>query len=382
TIIALDGSITGLELIKSGSSDNTTIAALEFNINSLKTMKNATQNQMLDTQKEIIDLDNLSITLNNFSMTLANYSDTLNNAKSLNKTAEMENALDNISRIMGKLNVSFDNAKTQITALKSLLSEIKKTSSQIDKTLDIVLNQTNRVDTLIGSLQTTVAEQTEKDPNVIASPLSVKLENQYTRTTFVDFIMPQIISISLLLSCFLLGSISLVKEKSRKTIVRALMAPGALPELIIGKIISLVVLSFGQIVIIILVAMLFFGVKTPENPTMLVWGIAISSLVLSSIGILIGFYAKTESAAIQSCLLLAIPMLFLGNIIFSPDLLPNYTQVLQQVLPLSHVTSIFKIVLITNGNPALDIGALLSYFVILAAIIFVIMRRKEITNYA
>jgi len=109
----------------------------------------------------------------------------------------------------------------------------------------------------------------------------------------------------------------------------------------------------------------------------------ISSLVFSAIGVLIGFYAKGESSAIQGCLLIAIPMLFLGNIIFSPALLPMYTQILQQLLPLAHVTNIFKIVLITGGNPAMDIAALTSYFVLLSILLaYVIIMRRDISHYS
>ena len=75
-------------------------------------------------------------------------------------------------------------------------------------------------------------------------------------------------------------------------------------------------------------------------------------------------------------------MLFLGNIIFSPDLLPSYTQVLQQLLPLAHITNIFKVVLITNGDPTADMVALLSYFVLLALLIIaLIIKKKEISDY-
>ncbi|HID73130.1 TPA: hypothetical protein EYP38_04260, partial [Candidatus Micrarchaeota archaeon] len=111
-------------------------------------------------------------------------------------------------------------------------------------------------------------------------------------------------------------------------------------------------------------------------------GTCISALVLASIGTLIGFYARSESAAIQTSLLIAIPMLFLGNIIFSPDLLPSYTRTLLELLPLAHITNIFKVVLITSGDPLADMSALGLYFVLLAAVIaFLVLRRKDITNY-
>jgi ABC-2 type transport system permease protein len=383
TVSSLSASIAGLEAIKAGSSDPVVIAALDLNIGSLQSLRTMTQGQIIDAKEEMAELRALNATLDSFGDSLADFSSELETARlNAGKTAQLGAALDNVSKRLTQLNASFGSARIEVAKLKGLLGDIKSATSEIDSTLDDALAQTASVDALIGSLQATVAEQTGKDPDTIASPLSVTVENQYERSSFVDFIMPQVIAVSLLFSCFLLGSISLVREKTHKTIIRALLAPGALTDIVIGKIAALMLMSFVQIALILVVALVLFGVKPPESILMLLWGTAISSLVLSSIGVLVGFYARSESAAIQSCLLLAIPMLFLGNIIFSPDLLPAYTQILQQLLPLSHVTSIFKVVLVTNGDPAGDIAALLSYFVLLAVLMaFIVFKRRDITNF-
>ena len=165
--------------------------------------------------------------------------------------------------------------------------------------------------------------------------------------------------------------------------MRSLLVPGALRNLVIGKIASIVIISFAQVLVVLLVASLVFGVRFPTDLAMLVAGTLVSSLVLASIGMLVGFFSRNESSAIQGCLILAIPMMFLGNIIFSPDLLPAYTQFLQELLPLAHITNIFKIVIITNGNPIADMSALLTYFVLLAVLLgLVVWKRREITAYS
>lgn len=385
TISTLSSSIAGLQAIKAGTSDPTVIAALDFNIASLQSLLNTSQSQKHDAEAEMLELESLNATLNSFGDALGNFSSELDGAgmgAGSNQTAAMLLALDSASARLSSLNSTFAGAKAEVVKLKALLSEIKGTTSRIDGTLDDAIAQTASVDSLIGTLQSTVAIQTGKDPDTIAAPLSVKVENQYEKPSFVDFIMPQVIAVSLLFSCFLLGSISIVREKTRKTIIRSLLAPDGMLNLVLGKVVTLVLLSFVQVAIIMAVAVVFFGVNAPASFLMLLWGAGISSLVLISIGILVGFYARSESAAIQGCLLLAIPMLFLGNIVFSPDLLPAYTQVLQQLLPLAHVTSIFKVVLITNGDPAGDIAALLSYFILLAVVLgYVIFNRRDITNY-
>lgn len=383
TITTLDASIAGLEAIKATTTDGSIISALDLNIAALGSLRNTTVQQRDDTDDQIRDLERLNETLHDFKSSLEDYSDQLDQAQEGSAgLSGMEDVLDNVSATLSGLNESFGSARGEVGKLKSLLGEMKNTSSEIEETLDSALNQTASVDSLIKSLQDTVQEQTGRDPKLIASPLSVDIKPQYEGGSFVDFIMPQIVAVSLLLSCFLLGSISVVREKTRFTIVRSLMAPGALESLIVGKIMTLVLLSFGQILLIVIVGMALYGVKMPTNVPMLVAGGLVSSLVLTSIGVLIGLGSKRESAAIQTCLLIAIPMLFLGNIIFSPDLLPQYTQVLQQFLPMAHVTSIFKIVLITNGNPTASMIALLTYFVLTAGVLlFMVIRRREISNY-
>jgi len=378
----LQDAISGLEAIQNTTSDVALQTALELNILSLQSLQNSTLDQITDAQNETKELESLNTTLQGFKGAVDNYTITLDNAKATDNTAGMLSAIDDATAKLVTLNASFSSARDDVSQFSTMIDNADAAMVEINSTLDEALAQEASVNNLIVSLQNTVAEQTSRDPARIASPLSIELQNQYVESSFVDFLMPQVIAVSLLFSCFLLASISLVREKTKNTIVRALMAPYGLVNLVVGKVLALVMMSMVQVAIILLVALLLFGVALPTDFAMLILGTVVSALVLSSIGIAIGFYARSESAAIQTCLLIAIPMLFLGNIIFSPDLLPNYTQVLQELLPLAHVTNIFKIVLITNGNPVGDMLALTIYFVLLSAILALIMwRRRDISNY-
>lgn len=386
TVITLSASIDGLNLLKltaSGPDCDVTIGAIDLTIISLEALRGNTESQILAVDAQLVELQELNATLHGMEDSLEDYSELIEEAKGTQDIGEMKNALDEASATLTSMEGLFVEASEDVEQLKSLLEDVKDAMGEIDETLDVALLQAGSVDELIASLQGTVAEQTGKDPENIAAPLSIEIENHYERESFVDFIMPQVIAVSLLFSCFLMASISLVREKTRKTIVRSLLIPGALRNLVIGKIASIVIISFAQVLVILVVAALLFGVRFPTDLVMLVWGIFISSLVLASVGMLVGFFSKNESSAIQGCLILAIPMMFLGNIIFSPDLLPAYTQFLQELLPLAHITNIFKIVIVTNGNPIADISALLTYFVLLAALIgLVVWKRREITAYS
>ncbi len=386
TVITLSASIDGLNLLKttaSGPDCDVTIGAIDLTIISLEALRNNTESQVLAVDAQLVELQELNATLHGVEESLGEYSELVEEAEGAQDIGEMEGALDEASATLISMEGLFAEASEDVQQLKSLLGDVKDVMGEIEETLDEALLQAGSVDELIASLQETVAEQTGKDPENIAVPLSIEVENHYERESFVDFIMPQVIAVSLLFSCFLMASISLVREKTRKTIVRSLLIPGALRNLVIGKIASIVIISFAQVFVILVVASLLFGVRFPTDLVMLVWGILISSLVLASIGMLVGFFSRNESSAIQGCLILAIPMMFLGNIIFSPDLLPAYTQFLQELLPLAHITNIFKIVIVTNGNPIADISALLTYFVLLAVLLgLVVWKRREITAYS
>jgi len=377
TVFALGVSISALEVLRATTSDNITSAALQINIATLKNLQGNAAAQLNDTLETIDDIEELNSTLHAFGSELDGYEAVFSSAKS-----DRGAALSEASRALSGMDSSLEKADADLDRLRSLLAQIGSTSDDIGDTLDDAIDQIDDVDDLLSSLQATVEAQTAKDPETIAAPLSVRIDNQYSRSSFVDFIIPQVIAVSLLFSCFLLASISLVREKTGRTVVRLLLAPGSLANVVAAKIATITLVSLVQVGIIVLVAFLIFSVAPPGDIAALVLGTAISALVLSTIGMLIGFYARSESAAIQTSLLIAIPMLFLGNIIFSADLLPTYTQVLQQMLPLAHITNIFKVVLITSGNPAADVAALLSYFVLLAAIIaFIVMKRKDIAHY-
>ncbi len=377
TIDTLDISIATLSLIKNSTSDPITAAALDVNIATLQTLRNTTAQQAEDVHTQIQELESLNSTLYSFQGELEGYSGLLAEAQ-----ANQSKLVGDMLGSLGALNDTFTGAEETISKLKGLFEQIESTTDEIDDTLDDVLDQVESVEALIDSLQGTVAAQTGKDPETIAAPLSVKVENQYVRESFVDFIIPRVIAVSLLFSCFLLASISLVREKSGRTIVRLLMMPGAFANSIAAKIISVTLISLGQVGLILLIGVVVFAVRVPADLIAVGVATAVSALVLSAVGTLVGFYARTESAAIQTSLLIAIPMLFLGNIIFSPDLLPAYTQIMQQMLPLAHITNIFKIVLITSGNPGASLVPLLSYFVVLALIIaLLVYKRRDITNY-
>ena len=200
TVNDLELAITALQTAKSTTSDPLTAAALDANIIALDSLKNSTMQQRNDAQTQLDELESLNETLYDFHGVLDEYTIVLSQAKQ-NQTAKIAEFREKISG----LNSSLAETDDTITEMKALFGQINTTTNDIEGTLDEVLAQIGNVDNLISSLQGTVAEQTAKDPDRIASPLNVVVQEEYERSSFVDFIIPQVIAVSLLFSCFLLA---------------------------------------------------------------------------------------------------------------------------------------------------------------------------------
>ncbi|MFH1285003.1 MAG: ABC transporter permease [Candidatus Micrarchaeota archaeon] len=383
---------SSLNLVKdelAGSSCDASIPGVTAVILAIGYMDNSTLGQMEAMEQQLGNIDYLNATIQNAKANISLFKANLTSVKQ--KVEESENQTKKMNETLSQLRVSLQDARVNLAGarsnlekskqtvdeLKTLLVSVKGAMLQVNETVEDALAESESVESMLARLEGIVNEQTSKAPEKIAQPLSVQLKNEYARNSLVDFMMPQIIAISLLFTCLLLSSVNVVREKTRKTIIRIILIPGAVRRMIVGKTAVAVLFAIIQVLLIALVASLFFGVQISSDASGLIIGGAIAALCFSLIGVLIGILAPSESSAIQTCIMIAIPMMFLGNVIFSRDLLPNYSQVAVDALPLAHVVDIFKKLLITGADIAPDAWFLLAYAFALLVLITLVLRRRE-----
>ncbi|MBC8487103.1 MAG: ABC transporter permease [Bacteroidetes bacterium] len=187
----------------------------------------------------------------------------------------------------------------------------------------------------------------------------MKKENQLTETPFqivpearmyfneemrsVYMFVPGTMALILMLVSALMTSVSIAREKELGTMEVLLVSPLKPAQIIIGKVIPYVVLSFINAVIIIVLGYYVFNMPVKGSLTLL---LAESLLFISlalSLGIFISTIAKSQQVAMFiSMFALMMPTILLSGFIFPIENMPVILQWLSHIMPPKYFIIIVK----------------------------------------
>ena len=97
----------------------------------------------------------------------------------------------------------------------------------------------------------------------------------------------------------LLIAIALVREKEQGTILQLYASSLSAFELLVGKSLAYMAVGMGEALILFIVGFVLFGVRFIGNPWPLVLGTPIFMLTGVQLGLIIGIFTTTQSAAVQ-----------------------------------------------------------------------------------
>ena len=180
---------------------------------------------------------------------------------------------------------------------------------------------------------TNYAQQTLSPLNSHLSPLnSHLLYNPQMRSAY-NFV-PAIMGMLLMLICAMMTSISIVREKEKGTMEVLLVSPVRPLMVIVAKAVPYLVLAFGILITILLMARFVLGVPVAGS---LFWILVVSTiyiLLALSLGLLISNIAETQLVALlMSAMVLLMPVVMLSGMIFPVESMPQVLQWLAAVVP-------------------------------------------------
>ena len=146
--------------------------------------------------------------------------------------------------------------------------------------------------------------------------------------------VPAIMGMLLMLICAMMTSISIVREKEKGTMEVLLVSPVRPLLVIIAKAIPYLVLAFGILITILLMAHFVLGVPLAGS---VLWIIAVSVLYILlalSLGLLISNIAQTQLVALLlSAMVLLMPVIMLSGMVFPVESMPKILQWVAAVVP-------------------------------------------------
>lgn len=167
----------------------------------------------------------------------------------------------------------------------------------------------------------------------------------------VYLFVPGIITIILMLICALMTSLALTREKEFGNMELLLASPLHPAIVILGKVIPYVVLSFIDLLIILLLGDIVFDVPVRGS---MVFLLAASLLYIStalSLGIFISTVTVTQQAAmIFSMIGLFLPTVLLSGFIFPIESMPLILQWLSHIIPAKWFIIIIKSIMLQGSS--------------------------------
>jgi ABC-2 type transport system permease protein len=171
------------------------------------------------------------------------------------------------------------------------------------------------------------------------------------------FLVPGLMGMLLMLTAVLATALSIVREKERGTMEQIRVAPIRTLELILGKTLPYLLISFAASLIILVAARLLFGVRV-EGPYLALAAATLLYLVGAlGLGILISTVAQSQAVAFQGGLLVSLlPAMLLSGFIFQIRSMPAFLQPITYVVPARYYLVILRGVILKGAGlaPYLD----------------------------
>jgi ABC-2 type transport system permease protein len=163
----------------------------------------------------------------------------------------------------------------------------------------------------------------------------------------VFMFVPGLMALLLTLISALMTSISITREKELGTMEVILISPLKPIQIIVGKVMPYIVLSFVNAVVILLLANFVFGIPVRGNVALLLAECLLYIFLALSLGILISTVTNSQQVAMMVSMVgMMLPTILLSGFIFPIENMPVILQWLCQIMPPKWFITIIKAIMI------------------------------------
>jgi ABC-2 type transport system permease protein len=165
--------------------------------------------------------------------------------------------------------------------------------------------------------------------------------------------VPGVITLILILICALMTSVTITREKEFGTMEVLLISPLRPIQIILGKVMPYFILSFINVLIILLLSWLVFGLPVKGSIILLLAESMLYILMSLTLGLLISTVSKTMQQAIFISLIgLMLPTILLSGFIFPIENMPLIYDYVSMILPPRYFIIIIKNIMIKGTGLA------------------------------
>ncbi len=158
-----------------------------------------------------------------------------------------------------------------------------------------------------------------------------------------NFMVPGVLALILMVITMMLSSLAIVKEKELGTLEQINVTPIRPGQLIVGKLMPFVLIGFVDVVLVVFVARVLFGVPFRGSLLFLLGVSLIFVATTLGLGLLISSISRTQQQAMMtSVFFVMMPMIFLSGFAFPIKSMPAVVQYITYLLPLRYYFVIIR----------------------------------------
>ena len=180
-----------------------------------------------------------------------------------------------------------------------------------------------------------IANLTEKLPQQQQGNVAIKSNYVYgdENLTYFDTLSPILIGFFVFFFVFLISGISLLKERTTKTLEKLLATPTKRSEIVAGYLLGYGLFAVLQTIVVVFFSVYVLNIKISGNIFLVLLTNILIALIALSFGLLLSTFANSEFQMMQFIPLVVVPQIFFTGIL-PVENMANWLQNLAHLMPL------------------------------------------------
>lgn len=185
------------------------------------------------------------------------------------------------------------------------------------------------------------------------SPIDLRIHPLYNPEAITQFnIVPGLMGVVLTMTMVMITALAITRERERGTMENLLSMPARPFEVLIGKIVPYIAFGYVQVLLILTAAHFLFNVPIEGNIFLLLAAAFLFIVANLAMGITFSTLAQNQLQAMQMSFFFFLPSILLSGFMFPFRGMPNWAQMIGEVLPLTHFLRIVRGILLKGNGPA------------------------------
>jgi ABC-2 type transport system permease protein len=217
-------------------------------------------------------------------------------------------------------------------------------------------------------------------PDAAPPPFEVVVHRRYNpENVTAHNIVPGLLGVILSMTLVMMTALGVTREQERGTMESLLATPVQPLEVMVGKLAPYVVVGLIQTVVVLTLARLLFDV--PMRGGWLGLGVGVMLFIIGSLslGFLISTVARTQLQAMQLSFFYMLPSILLSGFMFPFRGMPEWTQALGTIIPVTHFLRVVRGALLKGQSFADMAPSLLALGIFVCAVAALALARYRTT---